>query len=286
MRKASLALAAALSVGVAAQAFAAPCTFFFDQTAVTTTGSLNRNGVYTIPSFTSPSSPLTPGTPTISLPASAIGTSVTLHHWVHFDDPNDVINGLGLNVISSNASVVEASSDSLPFVYQGKSGTTRQYRWTSTGDNTGAYGAPGATTLFSNINTTGGVQDAVGVSALDTLNDLTDASQSTGQGDNVWLGDLVLKVDALGTTHLSLGMGASQTSYAAGSTDLHTSNNGSYFYLSPGDALANNQLNGNTTGAVAGAYDATITVAPEPATLALLGLGGLCLLRRRSSRKA
>ena len=95
----------------------------------------------------------------------------------------------------------------------------------------------------------------------------------------MFIGSIIVHADAAGTTDLKFAVGNLGIAYKSG-PDAATN---SIVFGSGGGTL-----NGLSIGAVSTVNDAVITVTgtPEPASLSLLGLGGLLLVRRRSSRKA
>jgi hypothetical protein len=214
-----------------------------------------------------------------------VGQTKTFNIWVNFSDPSDLIDSISLNVKTSNASVVETTAVSIPdTLLTNPSG----YRWDSGAVSTGTLGGAGSSVMVTNMKAQAVQKD--GLTAFDNLNDGTDSS-GQGVNNNVYFGQITIKADNPGTTSIYLGVGTSQMGYSAGDDEIVNGQGAGLGYgnvfLSPTDLTNGNQVSG-VGSSYAAAADAVITVtgAPEPASLALLGLGGLCLLRRRSSRKA
>ena len=134
MRKVSLALAAALSIGAATQAFASPVDIFFDTTPVTLTGTLNNdfadgtdipyNPPYTVAGLNTVA--VTMSNPSITM---NVGDTKVLNIWAQFNNSNssDIINSLGLDIDTSNAGIVHATSDSIPYVLVSTSSSHGNY---------------------------------------------------------------------------------------------------------------------------------------------------------------
>jgi MYXO-CTERM domain-containing protein len=266
MRKVSLALAAALSIGAATQAFATPDTIFFDINPVSTSGELTTDPINdsNYPAVTSPTS-ITMSNPSITL---NVGQTATLNIWVNVATTNDIINSLGLDINTSNAGVVHATSDYIPYVVSGITGNAR-WDTTSQAALNGSLTAQGGTTIVSNLRpfSTGS----------DGLHSTTDALKVAT--NNLYLGSVTILADQVGTTNLKFAVGNLGIGYKSGAdaaSDLITFGSGGGTVL------------GSNIGAQSTVADAVITVTgtPEPASLTLLGLGGLLLVRRRSSRKA
>lgn len=235
--------------------------------------------------------------------AVLLNGSSTLYVWVDVD-PGQTITGLGLDIVSSVASVLEATS------YTIYNNTYQSGDDTWQGTDSGTIGD-----LVDDSNAVA-VFIAAGLdqSSINTFNGTTD-------GNAFLVGEVAFNATALGQTSVSLAIGANEitdqnlgaltptfvggTVYVPGflgdanldgqvslaDLDVLGQNFGGPGEWTEGDfngdgnvtladldILGQNFGSGPLTQAEALAY---IGVVPEPTSLALLGLGGLLIARRR-----
>lgn len=193
-----------------------------------------------------------------------INTSTTafITSWGH--DINASVNGAG----------VSASSYTVLNPTVNKEGTV--FRW----ENSAATGN-GALNVGSDIVT---AASAVAVSLANGVKSGVGAGDSYSNGsdsNNVayLLGVLEISASSNGVTELRFEISALKI------TGAGTSASGAVHFgwadATNGETLISDPAGGSTVGATSSGWDARITVVPEPVTVALLGLGGLALIRRR-----
>lgn len=204
---------------------------------------------------------LTPsvGNPTITVTE---GDTFQLHLWAELSPsgPTEIISGLGISVISTNTSVLEATANSIPQVsYFG--GAFNRWEPVASNPNTGVLGD-----LYTNANAVAIL--ALGLGGTSVFADPTfDASTNS-----YYVGTTTILATAAGTTDIFIRTGR-------GTISFKTGNGGPFIFFGTGD----DQVDPRTEGVQSQLPDATIIVEPipEPASLSLLALGALPMLRRR-----
>jgi len=193
------------------------------------------------------------GNPSITM---NVGDTKTLYVWGSLAT-SEVINGLGLSVVAEAAGIVHATSSTL------LNPTTDDFgnRWDSV--NNGTLGS-----LVMNMNGPAVNGHGLGGSALQRGEEApTGYDTPTGY---LKVAEIVVHADAPGVASLWLQSGTATISFKSGK-------GGPNINFGTGDA----SVDPRTAGVRSAVADGTITVLPEPATLSLLGLGALSLIRRR-----
>lgn len=220
---------------------------------------------------------LTTGVPLVENPVIEVapGNVVQLHLWLQ-TNTGDFISGLGLRYDDTVEGVVTAASYATPQISwpvdpeDPTAGTVT--RW-NTPINNGQLNSGGFLVRDTN---------AVGINAGDdprtglanNLND--DPTRKTLPAGTVgglrafYVATLTLNANAVGTTDIFLESGTATISGAGLAGDL---------FFGWGDAAV--PQDATVPGMRSASYDARITVIPEPASLSLLALGALPMLRRR-----
>lgn len=197
-----------------------------------------------------------------------------LQVWGINTDASNFITSWGHDVNHSGTAGVSAASYNILNPTVDKAGTV--FRWENSAATTsGTLG--GGSTIVSGAN-------AVAVSAANGVkNGQTDTYSDGSDTNNVAYLLAVLEVSAssVGVSELRFAVGAGKITGAGTSApgSVHFGWTGAEG--GSGDPLVGDANGGSTVGATSAVADATITVVPEPVTLALLGLGGLALIRRR-----
>jgi MYXO-CTERM domain-containing protein len=235
------------------------------------------------PTLTPPQQ-LTTGVPTVSNPTVTVveGTPVTLHLYVQMNS-GDAIAGLGLRHFAATPGVVSAASYSTPQITwpvdPDDPGAGNIIRW-NTPINDGQLNTGGWLVKDTNaVGINAGSDPRVGLAFANnddpTRKTLSSPPGGTGTGGGArafYIATLTLNTLAPGATDLFLEVGDKTIAGAGLAGDL-------FFGL--GDAAVVND--GATVGARSALPDARIVVEPipEPASLSLLALGALPMLRRR-----
>jgi hypothetical protein len=225
-------------------AVAAPVDIFFSTTAGPTSAAA-----------------VNPGNPTITLPMGGIAT---LYVWgrIGATGTTNRLSGLALDVTQSVSGRLNGSP---LLLVNPANDTTGNNRWDAISGGSGGSG----TTIESGSNAVTILNDGFAV-----LSDLDKDSGSTLTTASFYLGSMTVTGLTAGTADLFFAVGQSTISYKGTSGQETTINFGT------GDAA----ITAATIGAKSTVADATITVLAavrEPASLGLLGLGGMALLARR-----
>lgn len=194
------------------------------------------------------------------------GEEVTLTVWVKTNGTK--LNGATFNIATTVAGVVNTVDGSINVYNPNVFGTDRWEAGFAPGtsvDNTGyIYQDP----VLVAINANGiGTQ----------VTDFADTTRDAGQAAYPLL-TLTLRGDAPGVTELFFEIAGGGLSYAVGANAVPTSETFATFGAGDDAIAAVGSLNPAGRSLLA---DATITVVPEPASLGLLALGALALVRRR-----
>lgn len=254
--------------------------------ALIVVGLLGAQAMAAVTFYLSPV-PLNGGTPTPTNPSATlnIGESVTWYLWAQ--TAAGTSTAIGIDFVETSPSVVDATDVTMwngiinpnedPGDPEIPENDWAIYRWNGTNVTTGALGG---------MKGVGGLNDPAGVNAAGFTTTKRTAGDPTWRGSSPYqwyLGSVTFTAAAVGQTNIFLTVnslliagnttllgtvaspntrfGADEANSAPVSTD------GSTYYIATG-----------VTGQIA---DATITVVPEPATIGLLALGCLSLLRRR-----
>jgi len=230
---------------------------------------------------------ITIGNPSLTM---NVGDSATLYLWYSWGTPNGTttqnkVQGLGLDILSSNPAVLQGTNMVMlnPNVNPDDELETRWNPPVGTGTLGDLVTGINAVAIGSNpVDGTTGDQMPVNFANDETSQTNHNPGTNT-EWNSVLVGSITFQATAAGTTDIKLAAGQSLIVGNAVATSTGLPNLG----FGWGDALLPVSVSGTqkyiAAGVVSTLADATVTVnaIPEPATLGLLALGGLALIRRR-----
>lgn len=196
-----------------------------------------------------------------SIELAAPGETATLYLWA---TTTERVIGMGMNINSSDAAVVEATASEIYNPISVVVANVITYvRWNSPVNS----GTPGD--LVSGINAVAVSlppdSPYQGLTALDPAFSSFDTTGYDPANGSFLVGEVTVQGTAEGTTDIKMAV-----------SDLLIPVDEVFF-----GAGESTPADGNVSGATSQIADATITVLPEPATLALLGFGAAGLLARK-----
>jgi hypothetical protein len=202
-------------------------------------------------------------TPAVDNPVVNVapGQTFQLHLWAELSAVEQ-ISGLGIDILSSAAPVLQATAHNMPQV-EALGGVFRRWELGATNPNPGVLGD-----LVTGINAVAVNSTGLGWGAASTFEPTYNAATSSYH-----VSTLTIQATAEGTTQIFIESNEKTISFKpqAGQDPITS------MFFGTGDA----SVDPRTPGVRSALPDATITVIPEPASLSLLALGALPMLRRR-----